>query len=516
MAIQLICDCGHKLSAKDLDAVQKWTCPSCGGRTEVGDQPVRLDTNQKAIQINLDNSKYGTLAEIGAGQEVARWFFRVGGASGTIAKSISAYDMTVSDAIYGACGRYVSRQRLGTMLDHEYSLMAERLAEKRGESTRFFVFADTVAAKSYTRTDNWHGWMGIRFQTKPGSAPAQILLHVSLLDRETTLQQEAIGILGVNLIHAALYEPDPVRLIQQLQDGLSGERIEIDLIEFTGSAFVGVDNRLMSLELVHCGLTSAAMFTADGKVVQPAEAFYKRPVLVLRGRFRPVTNVTVDMLNCALSQFMQEPANRDQEIQVVTEMTLRHLQEGDAIDDRDYLDRVDLLRTLGRPVLISNFGEFYRLADYLQRRTTGLIGLVMGVPTLRELFEEKYYTHLAGGILESFGRLFKNDLKVYVYPILDATTGLVVTAGDLRVTPRLQHLYNFLVENQHIRPIDNYRHECLNMSNLSRDVFRRLHAGDPTWVDDVPPNVALLICQRRLLGYDPANFEAILPGPQSS
>ena len=252
-----------------------------------------LDTHQKAVQINLDNTKYGTFAEIGAGQEVARWFFRVGGAAGTIAKSISAYDMTVSDAIYGAAGRYVSRQRLETMLHYEYGLMNERLAAKRGENTRFFVFADTIAAKSYSRKDNFHGWMGIRFQNRPGAGPSQIILHASLLDRETTLQQEAVGILGVNLIHAALYEAAPVALLRHLLDSLSNERIDVDLIEFTGPAFAGVDNRLMSLELVHCGLTEAAMFTAEGKVVQPAEMLYKRPVLVVRGRFRPITNQTV-------------------------------------------------------------------------------------------------------------------------------------------------------------------------------------------------------------------------------
>ncbi len=292
-------------------------------------ESTRQDTYQKAVQINLDNSKYGTFAEIGAGQEVARWFFRVGGAAGTIAKSISAYDMTVSDAIYGAAGRYVSRQRMETMLDYEYRLMTERLAPVRGETTRFFVFADTVATKSYTRKDNFHGWMGIRFQTRPGSEPSQIILHVSLLDRETTLQQEAIGILGVNLIHSALYGASPAVLVRQLLDDLSSERIEIDLIEFSGPAFAQVDNRLMILELVHCGLSNAAMFMANGKVVQPAEAFYKRPVLVLRGRFRPVTNVVVDMLNCALAQFVKEPANQGEDILVVTEMTLRHLQESD-------------------------------------------------------------------------------------------------------------------------------------------------------------------------------------------
>jgi hypothetical protein len=464
-------------------------------------QPDRLDTHQKALLINLDNTKYGTFAEIGAGQEVARWFFRVGAAAGTIAKSISAYDMTVSDAIYGATGRYVSRQRLETMLDYEYRLMTERLSPKRGEHTRFFVFADTVAAMSYTRKENCHGWMGIRFQPCPGCDPCQIILHVSLLDRENLAQQEAIGILGVNLIHAALYiSDDPVALVKALLDDLAVERIEVDLIEFSGPGFAHVDNRLMSLELVHCGLSSAAMFRADGKVIQPADAFYKRPVLVLRGSFRPVTNVTVDMLHCALAGFVQEPANQGEEVLVVTEMTLNNLLEGDVIDNRDFLDRVDILGTLGKPVMITNFGEFYRLANYLQHQTTKLIGLVMGVPTLREIFEEKYYTQLAGGILESFGRLFKNDLKLYAYPLLDPKTGAIISASNLRVAPKLQHLYNYLIENQHIQPIRDYNRESLSI--FSRDVYRRMKEGDPTWVHDVPPGVALMICQRTLLGYE--------------
>jgi hypothetical protein len=474
-----------------------------------------LDTHSKALRINLDPRWYGTFAEIGAGQEVARWLFRVGGAAGTIAKSISAYDMTVSDAIYGAAGRYVSRQRLERMLDYEYGLIIERLATQRGESTRFFAFADTVAAKSYTRKENWHGWMGIRFQHRPGSDPSQIILHVSLLDRESTLQQEAVGILGINLIHAALYDAAPTDLLGHLLDGVSHDRIEVDLIDFSGSAFARVDNRLMSLELVHCGLTDAAMFTAEGKVVQPAEAFYKRPILVVRGRFRPITNQTVDMLHCALDQFAKEPANRGEDILVVAEMTLHHLQEGDAaIDDRDYLDRVDIIRTLGRPVMISSFGEFYRLAQYLQRHTKKLIGLVMGMPTLREIFEEKYYTHLAGGILESFGRMFKNDLKVYAYPLLDPEAGASATLADLRLPAKLQHLLNYLIDSGHIRAICDYKPEYLGL--FPHHVYRKLQEGDPSWVDDVPPNVALFICQRHLLGYDPAKFEAPVEASRTS
>ena len=464
----------------------------------------RLDTHQKALQINLDNTKYGTFAEIGAGQEVARWFFRVGAAAGTIAKSISAYDMTVSDAIYGETGRYVSRSRLETMLSYEYKLMTERLAAKRGENTRFFVFADTVAAKSYTRKDDCHGWMGIRFQTRPNSEPSQIILHVSLLDRENLTQQEAMGIIGVNLIHSALYEADPVSLVKHLLDDLSADRIEVDLIEFTGPAYALVDNRVMSLELVTSGLSGAAMFTANGKVVQPAEAFYKKPILLVRGSFRPVTNVSVDMLKCALAQFVQEPSNKDQDVVVVTEMSLNNLLRGDTIDNQDFLERVDLLGTLGRPVMITNYGEFYRLANYLQRHTSKMIGLVMGVPTLREIFEEKYYTHLAGGILESFGRLFKNDLKLYVYPLLEPKTNALITAGNLLIAPKTQHLYNYLIEIQYIPALRDFDPE--NLRIFSRDVARRMVEGDATWVHDVPPAVALLICQRQLLGYSSANI----------
>ena len=472
----------------------------------------RLDTHQKALRINLDNTKYGTFAEIGAGQEVARWFFRVGAAAGTIAKSISAYDMTVSDAIYGHTGRYVSRQRVERMLDYEYQLMVERLASKRGGDTRFFSFSNTVVAKSYTRKDNFHGWMGIRFQHEPGAEPSQIVLHVTLLDKDNLPQQEVIGILGVNLIYGALYEHEsPTEVMKNLLHDLTSDRVEVDYIKFSGPAFKGVDNRLMCLELVHHGLSPAAMFTAEGEVVLPAEAFHKRPVMVTRGSFRPITNVTVDMMGCALAQFVQEPQNHGQDILVVTEMTLNNLVEGDLINTQDFLDRVDILGTLGRPVLITNFGEFYRLANYLQRYTSELVGLVMGVPTLRHIFEEKYYANLAGGILESFGRLFKNELKLYVYPMQDASTGAVITAGNLRVAPRLQHLYNYLIENQHIQAIRDYKPD--NLRIFSRDVYKRMHEGDPTWLDDVPPGVGLLICQRRLMGYEPAVFDEVSKQP---
>src|SRR5688572_20022702 len=249
-----------------------------------------VSTHQKALQINLDQTKYGTFSEIGAGQEVARWFFRVGGASGTIAKTISAYDMTISDAIYGHSERYVSRQRLYSMLDHEFGLLSERLKQKRGSTTKFFVFANTCAARSYTRRDETHGWMGVRFQTHPGAEPSDIFIHVRMWDRENLQQQEALGILGVNLIHAALYLfRDPQAVVSALLDNVGSDRVEVDYVKFSGAEFGAVDNRLLALQLVEHGLTNATMFLPNGELVQPADALYHKCILVERGSFRPLT-----------------------------------------------------------------------------------------------------------------------------------------------------------------------------------------------------------------------------------
>ena len=460
----------------------------------------RVDTHQKALQINLDPSKYGTFAEIGAGQEVARWFFRVGGAAGTIAKSMSAYDMIVSDAIYGPTERYVSRHRLQTMLEYEFKLQWERLSAKRGDTTKFFVFADTVTARGYRNRDECHGWMGMRFQTEPRAEPSQIIIHVRMLDHENLQQQEALGIMGVNLIHGCLYRySDPVALINSLLDNLTRERVEVDMIKFSGPAFAHTDNRLMSLQLVESGLADAAMFTADGEVVQAAEMLYKKAILVERGSFRPVTRTTIDMLNCAQAQFIQEPGVQGEPVVVLMEMTMHNLTTESGIDHKDFLDRVDILCTLGKNVLISNYGEYYRLAQYLFRYTKNMIGIVMGVPSLREIFNEKYYSDLDGGILESFGRLFKNALKLYTYPHQDPTSGSIITANNLRVAPHLQHLYAFLLENHFIQAIKDYNECCLPI--FSRDVLTRIKEGQSGWEIMVPPQVADIIKERKLLGY---------------
>src|SRR3984893_14645576 len=270
---------------------------------EDDDRP-RLSTHQKALRVNLDPERYGTFAEIGAGQEVARWFFQVGAAAGTISKTMSAYDMAVSDAIYGRSKRYVSRERLQSMLDHEHSLNLERLRLARGDSTAFFAFADTVAARNYQGTNECHGWMGVKYQAHPRDDDSQVLIHVRMLDHENELQQETLGIVGVNLLYAAFFlHHKPELMLESLLDGLTTAPIAIDMIEFSGIEFRHVDNRVMSLKLVQLGLSGAAMFGPSGEVLQPSEVLRKRPVLVERVSFRPVTKVNIDMIRSARERF---------------------------------------------------------------------------------------------------------------------------------------------------------------------------------------------------------------------
>src|ERR1035438_4287331 len=339
----------------------------------------RLSTDRKALQVNLDADKYGTFAEIGAGQEVARWFCHVGGAAGTVAKTISAYDMAMSDAIYGPTERYVSRQRLQAMLQYEFDLLLKRLDPARGDKSNFFVFADTVATRSFTRQEEGGGWLGIRFQTQPREAPSEIIIHVQMLDKQNARQQEALGVIGVNLIYGAFYSHrQPDQLIRSLLDNLTWERVEVDMIRFAGPAFAGVDNRLMALQLVEQDLTEAAMFTAAGETVQWNDVLHKKPVLVQRGSFHPVTNTTLDVLERASEQFLREPDLQNEPPVVLMEMTLRHLTTGDAIDHHDFLQRADMLRALGRNVFISNFRRLHRLAAYLGRYTNRPIGLAIG------------------------------------------------------------------------------------------------------------------------------------------
>src|SRR5215469_8346794 len=460
---------------------------------------MEVGTDEKALHINLDSTKYGTFAEIGAGQEVARRFFRVGGAAGTIAKTMSAYDMTFSDAIYGPADRYVSRVRLQTMLNHEYDLLVERLDAKFGAEKTFFVFGDTVAARSFKLRNESHGWLGVRFQSQPRGEPSQIIIHVRLLDEANVDQQEALGVIGVNLLHAAFYCRKPEKLISSLQDNLPPGRFEVDMIKFSGPVFQNVDNRLMSLQLVSQSLTDAVMFTANGETVQTAEVFHKKAILVERGSFRPVTYATNDMLDGARRVFLTQCDCCEDELVVLMEMTLENLLADGQVDHADFLARVDILRALGRPVLVSKFGAYYRLAGYLFRYTNCAIGLVMGVPSLIEIFHEKYYTNLEGGILEALGRMFKGGLKLYVYPMVDKATGNVVTATEVNVARNLRSLFQYLIDNQYVQEITEYNPEYLRIH--PPDVLAKLQSGDIRWEQMVPPEVAHIIKKREFFGY---------------
>jgi hypothetical protein len=461
-----------------------------------------LATHQKAIKINLDPVRYGTFAEIGAGQEVARWFFQVGGAAGSISKSISAYDMTVSDAIYGHCKRYVSRERLQSMLDHEHALNLDRLRSARGETTAFFAFANTVAARNYLGTNECHGWIGVKFQAHPRDEDSQVILHVAMLDQENALQQEALGIVGVNLLYAAFflhYKPD--LMLESLLDNLTTERIEIDMIAFSGIEFRHVDNRVMSLRLVQLGLSGAAMFQPSGEVLQPSAVLHKCPVLVERGSFRPVTKVNIDMINGARQRFSSEIEGQGEVVELM-EITMRNLLAAGQIDLSDFLARADVLAAVGKTVLISDYFEYYRLAAYLTRYTAEPIAIVMGVSSLLDLFQEHYYSGLEGGILEAFGRLFTKDLRVYVYPMRDPG-GQLLTVDNVEIPAGLRNLFRHLVDHDRLRQLDNFDESVLHI--YSRDVLRRIKDQDSSWADMVPSEVAEVIKRRRFFGYREAD-----------
>lgn len=466
-----------------------------------------LTTQEKALQINLSGAIYGSFAEIGAGQEVAANFFKVGGASGTVAKTISAYDMKFSDAIYGMCERYVCEDRLLRMLDHEYALLPERLPHRIKE-TRFFAFADTVEVLNYERTNQGHGWIGLRFQLKPEGPYNDCVIHVKMRDNDPLQQQLALGVVGVNLIHSCMFVSDPEQIMLSLVDGLTGKRIEVDMFRLSGPDFEDVDNRLMALKLVRSGLTRAAMFGPDGSVMQPSESLYKKNVLVLRGRFRPVTHVNVDMLLTSRRHFKNEPDVDRSRIVVLTELTLSDLSTEGKIDEKDFLYRADIICSLGQNVLISNYFEYYRLVEYLSRTTKGKkIGIILGIYALQKIFEEKTYDNLRGGILESFGSLFGTNVKLYIYPALKKDGDGLFTLKDFEneLPQHLKHLFRYLMDNNKLEDIRDAN--VNNLHVISDNVLAMIRKGEPGWEKFVPHKVEEAIKEHGLFDY-PAPLES--------
>jgi hypothetical protein len=460
----------------------------------------RLTTEEKALKINLTSNIYGCFAEIGAGQEVAANFFKAGGSSGTIAFTQSAYDMKVSDSLYGIASRYVCEERLVTMLETEYNNIAETLPEKRKES-RFFAFCNTVESLNYHKTNQGQGWVGIRFQLHLNGPTNDIILHIKMHDNSHKGQQEALGILGVNLIHAGFFHTDNLdEFLDALVHRLPRDRMEIDMLRVSGPDFENVDNRIIALNLVKRGITDATMFDLAKNVLQPATALYKKNILLMRGRFRPVTKVHIDMIEKGRVAFLKEKRVKEANLEVVFELTLKDLTADGKISDKDFMDRAELLSSLGYTVMISNYLKHYKMVEYLAAIAKGnLMGVILGVYNLNTIFDERYYDNLPGGLLEAFGRGFGHNVKLFVYPALNVEDGSLYDLNNIIIPKNLNGLLQFMKDNDKITPIKEYEHQLLHI--MSDDVLSKIKAGATSWEEDVPYEVAQAIKFYELFGY---------------
>ncbi|RZP04473.1 MAG: TonB-dependent receptor [Flavobacteriales bacterium] len=459
-------------------------------------------TKSKALRINLNENIYGSFAEIGAGQETVRNFFKAGGASGTIAKTMSAYDKDFSDSIYGIeeDNRYVTESRVKTMLSHEINLIEQRLPRSKHPDRLFFSYANTVATIDFAKKFKGHGWVGIKYQVKPDGDYNEIVLHIRFHENEATLQQNTLGTLGVNLIYGAFYKfNEPKKLLRYLYDHIDHDKIEIDTINFSGPQFSDVDNRLMSLQLIKNEMTQAVMFGPDGQNILPAAILYKKNILALRGSFRPVTKVNIDMFEKSLDIFKKEKKVDEDKTIVIFEITLSNLRAEGEINEEDFMSRAKLLCSLGHTVMISNFKEYYKLVEYFSAYTKKRMGLALGVNNIIDIFDEKYYRHLSGGILEAFGKLFFKDLKVYVYPMLDPDTGEYTNSKNLKVHPRMKELYKFFKYNGKVVDIEDFDKDHLNI--FSRTVLKMIKNNEDGWEKLLPEGVSEIIKQKELFGY---------------
>ena len=456
-----------------------------------------LEPAEKALAINLDERKYGAIVEIGAGQEVARQFFSAGGAAGTIAKTMSAYDMKVSDDVYGKAGRYVSRERCEQMLDHEYDLLKKRVEGTRPPNTQYFAYSATVTARSYMQKNECHGWIGIRVQLFPDAEPSEIVLHVRMLDETNAEQCEALGILGVNLVYGAYhYFSDAKKLIDSLQDGIDTKRLEIDMISLSGPYFDQIDNRLMNLHLIRSWCCRAVMFSPDGESLIPASVLRKKNTLVIRGSFKPPTKVTVDMIAGAREQFMQESDIDADNVNIITELSISRPDNSKEPDDADFLERVDLMNALGYTVLVSDYFRFFRLRSWLRRYNQNPLGIVFSVLDFDGLFEERYYDGLEGGLLEGMGKLFSDNTYVYVYPSL--IDEKLVTLDNVTVKSEQKYLLKHLMDNGKMVAVEKYNKENLHISSVA--TLKMIQTDNKKWKKCVPTDIKELITDAKMLG----------------
>ena len=466
-----------------------------------------LETEQKALEINLDERIYGAFAEIGAGQEVARYFFQVGAAAGTIAKTMSAYDKTVSDEVYGPepKGRYVCESRLYKMLDHEYQLMEGRLRTQR-PTQNFFAFADTVSAINFAKTIKGDGWLGLRFQLRPDAAPNDLALHVRLLDNDNRLQQQAIGILGVNLIYGCYrFHHQPETLLQSLLDNLHG-RVAIDMVRVNGPDFQGIDNRLVCLWVVKNGLSDVAMFGPDGSSLHAGELLYKKSVLIARGSYRPPTLVQQEMIRHAYDQFRSESDVEADRTFFLTEITLDNLRADGELNERDFMDRAEILCALGQTVVISNCVQHKKLIAYFGDYKVQRIGMAMGARKLQNIIGETYRQH-SDNLLGAFGALFLHNVRFYIYPAREEGAATLLTSKTIEVPLAIQFLYDHLQANRNIVDITEFDPDILHIYH--KVVLNMIQRGAAGWENMVPAEVAQIIREKGLFGYQVEQVEGI-------
>lgn len=471
-----------------------------------------LSIREKALQVNLEPDIYGTFAEIGAGQEVVRYFFQAGAASGTIASTISAYDMAFSDYVYGKAKRYVCEERVHQMLDIEFKNLDNVLKNKRDPGDRLFTYANTVSALNYFKNNETHGWMGIKFRSKNSKKNNTFILHIRMLDDNNLSQQQAVGCVGVNMIHAAFFlRDDPKKFVASLMDNISNKRIEIDMIKVAGPDFEGWDNRILSLLLVKNAFTPAVLFDEKGDVLQPSEVFYKKDILLLRGSFRPPTYVNEDMIKTSEMQFEKELGKEKNNSLTIMNITLANLKstgQGDDVNDEDFLARVDLLGLMGQKVLITLFTDYYKLNNYFARFKNQRIRFIMGIYNLITIMDESNHDHLEGGILEAFGRVFSRDAKLYVYPHKEEN-GVIRNCYNFEYPQHLLHLYNHLAANGLIVPLENYNPAYFSI--WSRTVLKMIQKGQDGWEEMVPKKVAKHVKDKCLFGYPcPPDKKAML------
>lgn len=457
----------------------------------------RLTTEEKALKINLTNDIYGSFAEIGAGQEVAANFFKAGGSSGTIAYTHSAYDMKVSDTMYGDTSRYVCEERLLQMLETEYSSMINTLEEKQ-KTNRFFAFANTVESLNYHRTNQGQGWIGLKLQLEVGKEPNEIVLHVKMHDFSHKRQQEALGILGVNLIYASFFERDSIDVfLEGLTHRLPKDRIEIDMMRLNGPDFEHIDNRIIALNLVKNGLTDATMFDLTGAILQPKTALYKKNVLLMRGRFRPMTKVHVDVIEEGSKLYLEEEDVEKENMCILLELTLKDLTADGKISDKDFVDRAELLCSMGYTVMISNYLKHYKMIEYISMITRGKkIGVLLGIETLHTIFDNKYYDTLNGGLLEAFGRGFGHNVKMYTYPSLREDK--VYELDQFEVPEKLEGLLEYMIANNKIAKYSSFDKSLLPIK--SDEVLEKIKKSED-WEEDVPESVMKAIKFYNLFGY---------------